>query len=97
MLGRVVNGPLVILLAPRREVELSRLAPDLFDVRRAAYEVEAVRTSLPPATPKSTSGRPHPAPSIAPLPGGGAPPSPSAAPAVPPAPASEKVPSGRIR
>ena len=51
VLGRVFAGPLVMILAPRREVELSRLAPDLFDVRRATYEIESERVTRPPSRP----------------------------------------------
>lgn len=38
-LGRIFAGPLVLLLAASREAELARLAPDLFDIRSATYEV----------------------------------------------------------
>jgi len=40
-LAEFVEGPLVLLLSPLREAELARMAPDLFDVRSATYEVEA--------------------------------------------------------
>jgi tetratricopeptide (TPR) repeat protein len=39
-LGARIAGPLVVILAPRREVELAQLAADLFDVRSATYVVE---------------------------------------------------------
>ncbi len=39
-LGRLIAGPLVLVLAPHGEAEFSRMAPDLFDVRSASYEVE---------------------------------------------------------
>jgi tetratricopeptide (TPR) repeat protein len=45
-LGKVIAGPLVIVLSPRREAELSRMAPDLFDVRSTTYEVEAVPSGV---------------------------------------------------
>ena len=41
-LGEIVQGPLVLVLSPRREVELSRMAPDLFDVRATTCEVHAI-------------------------------------------------------
>ncbi|WP_437766778.1 tetratricopeptide repeat protein [Sorangium sp. So ce281] len=45
-LARVIVGPLVLVLSPDRAAELSRMAPDLFDVRSGTCEVEA----LPGAT-----------------------------------------------
>lgn len=41
-LGDIIKGPLVLVLSPRREVELGRMAPDLFDVRAATCEVHAI-------------------------------------------------------
>lgn len=66
VLGRLVAGPLVILLTPRREVELSRLAPDLFAVRRAAYELETEPVS-PRSAPQSPCGGPGASPEAAAL------------------------------
>ncbi|WP_437585227.1 tetratricopeptide repeat protein [Sorangium sp. So ce1000] len=45
-LARVIVGPLVLVLSPDRAATLSRVAPDLFDVRSGTCEVEA----LPGAT-----------------------------------------------
>ena len=41
-LGELIAGPLVLIVSPVREVEMSRMAVDLFDIRAATYEVEAV-------------------------------------------------------
>ena len=40
-LRKLVAGPLVLVIAPRSVMELSRMAPDLFDVRSATYDIES--------------------------------------------------------
>ncbi|WP_437756197.1 tetratricopeptide repeat protein [Sorangium sp. So ce1389] len=39
VLGKLIRGPLVLVIAAGRVAELSRMAPDLFDVRAATLEV----------------------------------------------------------
>jgi len=42
VLGRIVEGSLVLLLPEDRAGELPRAAPDLFDVRSGVFEIEAI-------------------------------------------------------
>lgn len=45
-LGKLIRGPLVLVVSPHRAADLARAAPDLFDVRRATVEVESVPVEL---------------------------------------------------
>ncbi|XXT20124.1 tetratricopeptide repeat protein [Sorangium sp. So ce429] len=42
VLGKLIRGPLVLVIAAGRVAELSRMAPDLFDVRAATLEVASM-------------------------------------------------------
>ncbi|MGK3994927.1 tetratricopeptide repeat protein [Sorangium sp. So ce1024] len=42
VLGKLIRGPLVLVIAADRAPELSRMAPDLFDVRAATLEIASV-------------------------------------------------------
>ncbi|KYF57844.1 hypothetical protein BE08_01165 [Sorangium cellulosum] len=42
VLGKLIRGPLVLVIAADRAPELSRMAPDLFDVRAATLEIASM-------------------------------------------------------
>ncbi|KYF81465.1 hypothetical protein BE11_36620 [Sorangium cellulosum] len=49
VLGKLIRGPLVLVIAADRVAELSGMAPDLFDVRAATLEIASVPGDPAPA------------------------------------------------
>jgi tetratricopeptide (TPR) repeat protein len=57
MLGKLVQGPLVLVIPEHRLKDLVRLATDLFEVRLATLLVEREHTPVPPSPERVEEGR----------------------------------------